>query len=97
MFAITLTYTAPLEEVDKHVPEHLEWIAAQNAAGVFLTSGRRIPRTGGVILAASSVGAEKLAEILAQDPYNVNGVAKYDVVEFAPGTTAPGFENLSGI
>ena len=57
MFAITLTYTAPLDEVDKHVPEHLKWVAAQNAAGVFLTSGRRVPRTGVIILAASSVGA----------------------------------------
>ena len=97
MFAITLTYTAPLDEVDAHVPEHMAWIAANNAAGVFLTSGRRIPRTGGVILAASSVGAEKLAEILAQDPFNVHGVAKYDVTEFTPGTTAPGFEILSGV
>lgn len=97
MFAITLTYTAPLDEVDAQVPEHMEWIAAQNAAGVFLTSGRRIPRTGGVILAASSVGAEKLAEILAQDPFSVHGLARYDVIEFTPGTTAPGFEVLSGV
>jgi uncharacterized protein YciI len=97
MFVISLTYTAPLDEVDSHSSEHLAWVAAQKSAGVFLTSGRRIPRTGGILLSPSSLGSQKLAEILAQDPYNVHGVATYDVVEFTPGSTAPGFELLSGL
>ena len=97
MFVISLTYTAPVDEVDTHSAEHLEWVAAQKAAGVFLTSGRRIPRTGGVLLSPSSLGPQRLAEILTQDPFSVHGVATYEVVEFTPGSTAPGFELLSGI
>jgi uncharacterized protein YciI len=97
MFAITLTYTAPLDEVDASTPEHIEWIATHTDAGEFLTSGRRVPRTGGVILAPSEVGAEKLAEIIAQDPFHQRGLAEYEVTEFTPRTTAPGFELLRGL
>jgi len=97
MFVITLTYTVPVEEIDVVAPEHIEWLENHKAAGTLLASGRRVPRTGGVILAPSSMGAEKLAELMTQEPYFRHGLVKYEIVEFAPGTTAPGFELLSGI
>lgn len=88
MFVIVLTYVEPLDVVDRYLVAHVDYLERQYAAGIFIASGRRIPRTGGVILArAESLPA--LQEILGQDPFSVHGVAKYDVIEFSPSMAAP--------
>jgi len=97
MFVITMTYTVPVEDVDPHVAAHIEWLDGHKAAGTILTAGRRVPRTGGIFLAPSSVGAAELAEIFEQDPFKRLGLAEYEFHEFVPTSTAPGFELLSGI
>ena len=93
MFVITLTYKVPLDEVDKHLPAHVEWLGRQYEAGIFLASGRRVPRTGGVIL-AGPFGRERIEAIIAEDPFHLNGIADHEIVEFVPGTVAPGLEKL---
>ncbi|MCX4748394.1 YciI family protein [Kitasatospora sp. NBC_01287] len=94
MFVVTLTYTAALERIDELVPAHVEWLDQNYAAGVFLASGRRVPRTGGVIL-AQAASPEALAAVLAEDPFNKAGVAEYQVVEFLPTKTAPALDSLA--
>ncbi|MDH6111088.1 uncharacterized protein YciI [Kitasatospora sp. MAP12-15] len=88
MFVVTLTYTVPLERIDELVPEHVAWLETQYEAGAFLASGRRVPRTGGVILARAESPAA-LDAILAGDPFARAGVATYQVTEFLPSMTAP--------
>jgi hypothetical protein len=39
---------------------------------------------------------KSLEALLTQDPIAQAGLADYQVVEFAPTTTAPGFELLAG-
>ena len=53
MFIVTLTYLKPVEEVDALMHDHVEWLKKGYADGLFIASGRRVPRTGGVILARS--------------------------------------------
>lgn len=50
MFIISLTYKVPLEEVDKELNNHVRYLEEQYALGHFQVSGRKVPRTGGVIL-----------------------------------------------
>ena len=65
-------------------------------AGLFVASGRRVPRTGGVILARS--GDElALLDFLARDPFAIHGAARFDVVEFSATKTSPGLEALKTI
>ncbi len=92
MFILTLTYVAPLEEVDKHVPAHMEWIKAGYASGVFLASGRKVPRTGGFILAQGD--RVEIEALVATDPFMISGVTIYDIIEVAVAFTAPGLEQL---
>jgi len=93
MFVVILTYTKPLAEVDAHLQAHRAWLKSQYDAGVFVASGRQSPPVGGVILAR---GADRAAleKILAQDPFNSNGVAQYHVIQFTPSLTAPQFASL---
>ncbi|MGW7247314.1 YciI family protein [Streptomyces decoyicus] len=91
MFVLELTYTAPLERVDAALPEHVEWLQKEYAAGHFIAAGRKVPRDGGVILAAGTDRAT-VERIVAEDPFSVAGVCEYRITEFVATTTAPALE-----
>ncbi|MFI0450699.1 YciI family protein [Actinomadura sp. 6N118] len=93
MFLVLLTYNAPTEKVDEVMDEHLAWLDEQYAAGVFLASGRKVPRTGGVILAAGHDRAA-VEEIATRDPFWREGVASFELVEFTPTRAAPELQAL---
>lgn len=88
MFVVLLNYTAPIEEVDYVLPDHVEWLAKQYEHGHFLASGRRNPRIGGVVITRPMLRG-KLDAILATDPFSLQHLAKYEVIEFSPTKTAP--------
>lgn len=87
MFAVVLTYTAPLTEVDAALADHVAWLEKQYEDGVLLASGPRNPRTGGVLLVRRTDRA-RLDELLATDPFAMRGLADYEVVEFYATKTA---------
>ncbi|MEV4279729.1 YciI family protein [Actinoplanes xinjiangensis] len=93
MFVITLTYRVDLEEIDAALADHIAWLDQQYIDGVFIASGRRVPRVGGVIL-ARDVSAAELEQRLAADPFRSRGLADYAVTEFVVSRAADGFESL---
>lgn len=88
MYLVLVQYIAPLEVIDQLLADHVRFLDEQYAAGIFLASGRQVPRTGGVILARAASRAA-LDAILARDPFAQHKAARYDVVEFAPSKAAP--------
>jgi uncharacterized protein YciI len=86
VFAVILTYTAPLTEIDRHVAGHREWLRAQYDAGRLLVSGPRTPRTGGVLLFATMPRGD-LDAVLAEDPFTEHGLADREIVEFRATST----------
>ncbi len=95
MFIVSVTYLQPLEVVDHHLPAHIGFLDDYFARGIFIASGRKVPRTGGFIL-AGGVSREEIAAIVEEDPFKRNGVASYEITEFAPSKTAPEFAALIG-
>ncbi|MFF3393948.1 YciI family protein [Streptomyces sp. NPDC002669] len=87
MFVLELTYTAPVERVDALLQDHVAWLDAHYAAGVFIASGRKNPRDGGVILAVGDDRA-RIEEITSADPFVVGGVCAYRVTEFIATKTS---------
>ena len=81
MFVVLLTYTKPLEDVDALMRDHMAWLNEHYAAGRFLVSGRRVPRTGGVIVAHGDDRAEVEA-LAATDPFVTGGVATTEIIQF---------------
>jgi uncharacterized protein YciI len=79
LFVIDLTYVKPLEEVEKRLAAHIDVLERGYADGVFLLSGRKNPRTGGVILAKADT-REQLDALLSTDPFHE--VAKFEITEF---------------
>ena len=89
MFIVSLSYTAPLAEVDAHLAAHRDYLAAQYAAGSFLMSGAKVPRDGGIILAQAPSRAA-LESILSEGPFALASLARYEITEFTPTMTAEG-------
>lgn len=81
MFVILLTYERPLAEIDRRMAAHVAFLEEGYRAGVFLASGRQVPRTGGVILAVSPTRKE-LEAVMELDPFVREGLARFEVVEF---------------
>lgn len=83
MFIAILTYKKPLSEVDRFLAAHREYLSKHYAAGDFIASGPQAPRIGGVIMMKAADHAAVNA-IIAQDPFNINDIADYQIVDFTP-------------
>ena len=93
MFIVSLTYIVNLDKIDKILSLHVEYLKKQYDIGNFIVSGRKIPRTGGIILSKLD-NLEKLQKVLDQDPFKINHLAKYDIQEFIPSMASGEFINL---
>lgn len=93
MFIVILTYTKPINEVEHFLKEHRIFLEKYYKSGHFLLSGRREPRTGGVIVATAQSLVE-LEEVIKHDPFYQEKIAAYEIIEFIPSMSADGFENL---
>ena len=82
-FVISLHYVAPLSAIDSAMRSHVAFLERQRKAGVFIAWGRKVPRTGGIILACggSRSGMER---IMQDDPFVAQGLAQIEVTEFLP-------------
>lgn len=67
---------------------------SRNEDYCIIASGPQTPRVGGVIMIKAD-NRVTVDSIIAQDPFNVNGIADYQIVEFTPTMFAE--SNLSDI
>jgi uncharacterized protein YciI len=93
MFIINLHYIASLEKIDAHMKEHMVFLNACYREGLFIVSGRKIPRTGGIILAKGS-SSDALKALMRNDPFVVHGLAEFDVIEFQASQSHPDFKKV---
>lgn len=93
LYIVSLTYKKALSEVEKYLSEHAAFLDRYYKKGVFILSGRKNPRTGGVIL-ASNVSRSELEILLKEDPFHKNEIADYEIIEVVPTNYAKEFESL---
>ncbi|KAG8151230.1 hypothetical protein FCJ61_22300 [Burkholderia metallica] len=90
MYVIDIHYTASLERIDDALERHRAYLQPQFDKGIFIAAGPKVPREGGVILAAR-IDRDELDAILATDPFVTEGLATYRVTEFRITRAASGF------
>ena len=93
MFIIDLHYIVPLEQLDSHMTEHVKYLQKYYKQNVFVASGRKVPRTGGVILALAP-SREVLDEIIKEDPFYTHKLAEFSVTEFLTSQSHPDLKKL---
>lgn len=83
MFVIILSYQKDISEVDKYLIPHREFLEQGYQKNYFLTSGPQNPRTGGIIISLLK-DKKQLEELMAKDPFQIHGIASYELIEFSP-------------
>ncbi len=83
MIVVQLTYLVSNNEVDKYLNAHREFLDYYYKQGLLIASGPMKPRTGGIIIAATTDKAY-LESIFKQDPFHLAEIASYEFIEFTP-------------
>jgi uncharacterized protein YciI len=81
VFVIELVYKVDLAQIDAHMKSHMAFLREQYDAGTFVMSGRKVPRDGGIILAAGT-DRDHIEAIIRQDPFVAQGLADYRIIQF---------------
>ena len=93
MFVIELKYKVAIEKVDQYLIEHRNFLEAGYQKNYFIVSGPKNPRTGGIILSQLK-DRTQLEKILSEDPFLLQGVADYEIMEFTPVKFHKDFERF---
>lgn len=84
MFIVELTYIKPLEEVEKFLKEHLDFLDRYFKEDKLVCSGKKsLPEKGGIILLCSD-SIEEVKEIVHEDPFYREELAEFRIIEFEP-------------
>jgi len=94
MYIVFLSYTHPIEAVEALLEGHVDWLNRYFEQGVFISAGRKDPRTGGMIM-VKDIDRAQLDAILAEDPFQA--VARYEVTKVNITRSAEEFSGLKGI
>lgn len=95
MFIVDLKYIVPLEELDEHMSAHVKFLKKYYDQNVFVASGRKVPRTGGIILALAK-NEDELKKILMEDPFYKHRLADFSITQFLTSQYHPDLEALLG-
>ena len=90
MFVILVTYKKPLDIVDKYLSDHANFLDHGYQKNYFIVSGRKNPRTGGIIFSQLK-DRNQLEDMIKQDPFYIHEIADYEIIEFTPGKYHPDF------
>ena len=88
MFIINLNYIVPLEQLDAHMTDHVKFLHKYYKLDKFIASGRKVPRTGGIILALAE-SREEVENIIQEDPFYIHKLAEFSVTEFLTSQSHP--------
>ena len=93
MFVVELIYKAEVAAIDAQMRAHMAFLKKHYATGTFVVSGRKIPRDGGVIIAAGK-SRQEIEAIVKEDPFIKLGLAEFRIIEFRASQRADDIDAL---
>ena len=93
MFIISLNYISEIKNIETHLESHVNYLKEQYQLRNFIASGRKVPRTGGIIM-SNLKNKTVIEELIKQDPFYQNNLAEYTITEFVPTMTSKELEFL---
>ncbi|URZ04315.1 YciI family protein [Clostridium felsineum] len=93
MFIINLEYIKSINEVEKYLPNHISFLDKYYSKQKFICSGRKNPRTGGIILCTAE-NVDEVNEILMEDPFFKEKIANYEIIQFFPTKYSDDFKSF---
>ncbi len=82
-YIVEITYRVSLARIEETVAAHRAHLQTGYDQGLLLASGPQVPRSGGILIARAPT-REALESFIARDPYRVQDLADYRLIEFQP-------------
>lgn len=93
MFILSLNYIKPIDEVEEYLSSHILFLDKYYSSKNFICSGRKNPRTGGIIL-CNAENIDEVNAIISEDPFYKEKIAAYEITEFFPTKYADSFKSF---
>ncbi|WP_062789362.1 YciI family protein [Aquitalea pelogenes] len=93
LFAITLHYLRPEQEVQAQLESHKTWLADNIRQGRILFAGPLLGGTGGFILAYAEQEAE-IQQMIAADPFAIHQLAGFNTQVMTAAIRAESFPHM---
>ncbi|WP_175760940.1 MULTISPECIES: YciI family protein [Burkholderia cepacia complex] len=90
LFAIKLNYIRPTEEVHAHLESHKAWLVKHVKAGSILFAGPLLGEAAGLLLAYADHRGD-VENMIAEDPFDILGLATFDIQCCDPALRASAF------
>jgi len=93
MFLVDMTFT-DIEKITVELTnQHKRYLEKEYKAGLLMFGGRKIPRTGGILI-SKHASEQALKQVLDLDPFINSGAVSYSITEFIPVMAAKEYENI---
>jgi len=93
MFLVDMNFS----QIEKITPEltdqHRAHLAKEYNNGNLVFGGRKVPRTGGIILSRHET-KDQLEQVLQSDPFIKSGLINYSITQFEPVMASTAFQSL---
>lgn len=93
MFIINLKYIVSIDKVEDNLQEHKKFLEKYFKTNNFILAGRKNPRDGGIII-ANFESLNQAEKITNEDPFIINKVAEYEIIEVLPSIINSNIEML---
>lgn len=90
LFAITLTYIRPIEEIKTHLDAHKAWLSKHIQSGDIIFAGPFAEGNGGLILAYGQ-GPDHMKKMISEDPFDIYHLTRFDIQSCNPAVRANDF------
>jgi uncharacterized protein YciI len=90
LFAITLNYLRPPEDIQAQLEAHKAWLVRYIQTGNILFAGPLHAKAGGFVLAHAS-GQPDIQNMIAEDPFHIHSLVSFDVQAIDPVIRAESF------
>jgi uncharacterized protein YciI len=91
---VALKYRFPLERMLQTIDRHRAYLRELLAQGKMIASGPFVPREGGALLLRIDDESE-IPEIVAKDPFQIEGLVDTTVYKWAPNIGVEGLDSLA--
>ena len=89
LFVVDIHDTALFDQIESETDAHVVFLETSFAAGCFIASCSKVPRSGGEIIATAQSRSE-LEKRLEKDPFKKLQLAKHTLTEFLPSMMTEG-------
>lgn len=93
MFLVDMTFTNMSKITEELTEQHKCYLSKQYQSNKLMFGGRKVPRTGGILISMHS-SEQELHQVLQADPFIKSGAANYQITEFMPVMAAKKYQNI---